>query len=288
MLQVISVIFLITLTTFLIKKFFKNELHTMLMEKQVPGLQKTDPVLGNLPDMFKAGSLPNFLHQLHARFGPIASYWHNDVFTVSLADPKYFKITEKMFDRHSALFEFALPLISWKSMQFLNGEFGRERFKFMSQPFGFSGCEKALGKISEMVKEDLSKWDVNGQVPLHEEMMKTAINIITKTNFGCHFQEERNSKILLEGYKNVFTDFDDALLGVWSFGQGDAREEVFHKNVHNFKNEIKRIVEAYIEVRNVGDYEPAPFLDALIDNIDDQDEIVHHAITLEDSTPLAP
>ena len=279
MLQVISVIFLITLTTFLIKKFFKNEVHTMLTEKQVPGLQKTDPVLGNLPDMFKAGSLPKFLHQLHARFGPIASYWHNDVFTVSLADPKYFKITEKMFDRHSALFEFALPLISWKSIQFLNGEFGRERFKFMSQPFGFSGCEKALGKISEIVKEDLSKWDVNGQVPLHEEMMKTAINIITKTNFGCHFQEERNSKILLEGYKNVFTDFDDALLGVWSFGQGDAREEDFNKNVQNFKNEIKRIVEAHIEVRNVGDYEPAPFLDALINNIDDQDEIVHHAIT---------
>ena len=107
-----------------------------------------------------------------------------------------------MFDRHLALFEFALPLISWKSMQFLNGDFGRNRFKFMAQPFGFSGCEKALGKITEIVKEDMAKWDLNGEIDLHTEMMKTAINIIPKTNFGCHFQDKKNSKILL--------DFDDA------------------------------------------------------------------------------
>ena len=168
MLQFISVIFFISLTTFLIKKFWKNGQYSVLLERPVPGLQKTDPILGNLPDLFKAGSLPKFLNQLHARFGPIASYWHKDVFTVSLADPKYFKITEKMFDRHPALFEFALPLISWKSMQFLNGDFGRNRFKFMAQPFGFAGCEKALGilekkssskmlKISKLKSSGLSK-----------------------------------------------------------------------------------------------------------------------------------
>ena len=198
------------------------------MERPVPGLQKTDSILGNLPDLFKAGSLPKFLHQLHARFGPIASYWHKDVFTVSLADPKYFKITEKMFDRHPALFEWSLPLISWKSMTFLNGNFGRNRFRFMAQPFGFSGCEKALGKITEIVKKDIAKWDLNGEIDLHTEMMKTAINIIPKTNFGCHFQDKRNSKILL--------DFDDALLGVWSFGQVDSREKEFEQNDQNVQH----------------------------------------------------
>ena len=164
-------------------------------EKQVPGLPKTDTILGNLPDMFRAGSLPNFLRKLHETYGPIASYWHKDVLTVSLADPKYFKMTEKMFDRHPALFEFALPLISWKSMQFQNGEFGRKRFKLMSQPFGFSGCANALEKVKRIVKEDISSWDKNNEVALHKEMMKTAINLITKTNFGCHFKDENNSKI---------------------------------------------------------------------------------------------
>jgi cytochrome P450 family 20 subfamily A len=65
----------------------------------------------------------------------------------------------------------------------------------------------------------------------------------------------------------------------WSFGKGDARETEFKKNVQNFKNEIKRIVEAHIEKKNAGDYDTAPFLDALIDNIDDKDEIIHQAIT---------
>ena len=279
MLSVLLAVFLIALLTFLIKKFSKNDVSSFPPVKDVPGLKKSDPILGNLPDIFKAGDLPRFLKQLHAEFGPIASYWHQDVFTVSLGDPKYFRITEKMFDRHSAMFEFALPLISWKSMQFLNGEFGRNRFKFMAQPFAFSGCENVLEKINAIVKEDISKWDVTKTIPLHEKLMEIAINIITKTNFGCHFQEEKNSKTLLEGYRKVFTDFDDALLGVWSFGQGDAREEEFHKNVQDFKNEIKRIVEAHIRVRDAGDYDPAPFLDALIDNIDDEDEIVHQAIT---------
>ena len=279
MLSVLLAVFLIALLTFLIKKFSKNDVSLFPPVKDVPGLKKSDPILGNLPDIFKAGDLPRFLKQLHAEFGPIASYWHQDVFTVSLGDPKYFRITEKMFDRHSAMFEFALPLISWKSMQFLNGEFGRNRFKFMAQPFAFSGCENVLEKINAIVKEDISKLDITENIPLHEKLMEIAINIITKTHFGCHFQEEKNSKTLLEGYRKVFTDFDDALLGVWSFGQGDAREEEFHKNVQDFKNEIKRIVEAHIRVRDAGDYDPAPFLDALIDNIDDEDEIVHQAIT---------
>jgi len=273
---ILTVVLLIVLTTQLLKKVLKNE---MQQQKDVPGLQKSDPVLGNLPDMFKAGSLLKFLQELHAQFGPIASYWHKDVFTVSLADPKYFKITEKMFDRHPAMFEFALPLISWKSMQYLNGDFGRNRYKFMAQPFGFSGCEKALEKMTNVVKEDIFKWNVHENIPLHEKMLKMAINIITKTNFGCHFQEEKNSEILLKEYEKVITDFDDALLGVWSFGKGDEREEEFHRNVKSFKKEIRRIVEAYIDVRNIGDYDPAPFLDALIDNIDDQDEIIHQAIT---------
>ena len=50
-------------------------------------------------------SFLNFLKRLHSKFGPIASYWQGDVFTVSIGDPKYFKDIEKMFDRHPALFK---------------------------------------------------------------------------------------------------------------------------------------------------------------------------------------
>ena len=105
------------------KKYSKKQ------RSRVPGLSRTSKTHGNLEDIAAAGSMVEFLRNLHARFGPIASFWYKDVYTVSLADSKYFKKTEKMFDRHKALFEFAEPLISKKSSQYLNGDFGKQRFK---------------------------------------------------------------------------------------------------------------------------------------------------------------
>ena len=78
---------------------------TRSSKRRVPGLSKRDNITGNLPDIAEAGGLLNFLKRLHTKFGPIASYWQGDVFTVSIANPKYFKYTEKIFDRHPALFE---------------------------------------------------------------------------------------------------------------------------------------------------------------------------------------
>ena len=125
LLHILATLFVLALLTLLFKRKVFGRDKFLDEKKSLPGLVKTDKVLGNLPDIFKAGSLPTFLLQLHEKYGPIASYWHKDVLTVSLGDPKYFKITEKMFDQHPAMFEFALPLIFEKSMQFQNGEFGR-------------------------------------------------------------------------------------------------------------------------------------------------------------------
>ena len=68
-------------------------------------MSKRDKISGNLSDIAEAGGFLNFLKRLHSEFGPIASYWQGDVFTVSIADPKYFKDIEKTFDRHPALFK---------------------------------------------------------------------------------------------------------------------------------------------------------------------------------------
>ena len=78
---------------------------TRSSKRRVPGLSKRDKITGNLTDIAEAGGFLSFLKMLHARFGPVASYWQGDVLTVSIADPKYFKDTEKMFDRHPALFK---------------------------------------------------------------------------------------------------------------------------------------------------------------------------------------
>ena len=96
MLLIITLLLLILLPVYIFTRSSK---------RRVPGLSKRDNITGNLPDIAEAGGLLNFLKRLHTKFGPIASYWQGDVFTVSIADTKYFKYTEKIFDRHPALFE---------------------------------------------------------------------------------------------------------------------------------------------------------------------------------------
>ena len=245
----------------------------------VPGLSKTNDKLGNLEDIAKAGSMVKFLKDLHARFGPIASYWHKDVFTISLADLKYLKLTEKMFDRHRALFEFAEPLISNKSLQFLNGQFGRSRYKLLSEPFGYSGCCQVFDVMKNIVREFTSKWRLGDKLELHESMMRLAINIILKTNFGYYFENSENSERLLTLYFNVINDLDDVLNGLWAFGCEDEREENFQKKLSEFKAEMRTIVEEHKRRKYNGDYDRAPFLDIALENCDDEDEIVHQAIT---------
>ena len=65
--------------------------------RRPPGLAARHPRLGNLPDLAAAGSLPAFLASLHAAHGPVASFWHGEVFTVSLASPDHFRCTQRMF-----------------------------------------------------------------------------------------------------------------------------------------------------------------------------------------------
>ena len=164
-------------------------------------------------------------------------------------------------------------------MQFLNGEFGKGRYKLMTEPFSFSGCSNVFNQMTEIVGHHIESWQDGDIIPLHESMMKLAINIITQTNFGAHFKDETNSRNLHHQYSSVIDDLDDVLNGLWTFGSGDKREGKFEQNLRIFKAEMKKIVTEHKIRREDGDYSLAPFLDTLLDNLDDEDEIVHQAIT---------
>ena len=133
--------------------------------------------------------------------------------------------------------------------------------------------------MTEIVGHHIESWQDGDVIPLHESMMKLAINIITQTNFGAHFKDETNSRNLHHQYSSVIDDLDDVLNGLWTFGSGDEREGKFEQNLRIFKAEMRKIVTEHKIRRDDGDYSLAPFLDTLLDNLDDEDEIVHQAIT---------
>ena len=136
-------------------------------------------------------------------------------------------------------------------------------------------------QMTEIVGHHVGSWSDGdtGTVPLHESMMKLAINIITQTNFGAHFKDKANSDNLNQQYSSVINELDDVLNGLWTFGSGDEREEKFEQNLRIFKNEMKKIVIEHRIRKGDGDFSLAPFLDMLLDNLDDEDEIIHQAIT---------
>ena len=54
---------------------------------------------GNLPDIGRAGSLHEFLMELHEEYGSIASFWMGEKLVVSIASPELFKQHLSVFDR---------------------------------------------------------------------------------------------------------------------------------------------------------------------------------------------
>lgn len=54
---------------------------------------------GNVPDIERAGSLQEFLVDLHGQYGAIASFWIGQKLVVSVASPKLFKEQQAVFDR---------------------------------------------------------------------------------------------------------------------------------------------------------------------------------------------
>merc|ERR1711953_1631707 len=133
--------------------------------------------------------------------------------------------------------------------------------------------------MKSIVREFTSQWKVGNKIKLHDSMMRLAINIILKTNFGYYFENSENSERLLTLYFNVINDLDDVLNGLWAFGCEDEREENFQKKLSEFKAEMRTIVEEHKRRKYNGDYDRAPFLDIALENCDDEDEIVHQAIT---------
>ena len=54
---------------------------------------------GNISDIGRAGSLHEFLIELHMQHGPIAGFWFGQMYTVSIASPELFKQHSNVFDR---------------------------------------------------------------------------------------------------------------------------------------------------------------------------------------------
>lgn len=243
----------------------------------IPGLTPSHPTQGNLTEIGLAGSLPAFLTKLHSEYGDVAGFWFGEVYTVSVCQPHHYRKLERLFDRHPKLFEVIEPLVGHISLQFANGEHGKERYKLLSRPFSQATNQQLLPQVVKVTQGLFQQ--LPQQLPLHQTMMAVGITTITQCHFGGYCQKEDNVEQLQKAYQLVFDDFDDAILGKWTMGQGDSREHQMGKNLKNFKTIVGDMVRAHRARKDSGEYDAAPFLDNLLDHVDDEEDVISQAIT---------
>ena len=85
-----------------------------------------------------------FLLTLHAKYGPIASFWYGPQYCISIGNAEIMKQAKHLFDRPAAMFEMVEPLIGKSSIQFASGDEGRRRHKLLAEAMSIRTSERLM------------------------------------------------------------------------------------------------------------------------------------------------
>jgi len=234
---VVSIVFLLTLFWF----FFRRDVKVR-RTITIPGVSPSDSELGNLGDIGRAGSLHQYLTELHKKYGPIVSFYWNKDRVVSIASPEAFHETRRLFDRPVPLFAPFEPLIGSKSIQYANGDEGRYRRKnHYDIPLSPTILRGHFFQIFQNVLRDkLNFWKENNEnrINLHAEMLTLAIRSITLAAFGSKaiYGEE---DLIEQAYNTCWHEMEMRIQGESSTLK---RENDFQNARNYFLAKVKEII----------------------------------------------
>ncbi|UJR27121.1 hypothetical protein I4U23_008420 [Adineta vaga] len=231
----ITIIFLLNLVWL---KYRRNIQH----KSTIPGLSASDPELGNLGDIGRAGSLHQFLTKLHKKFGPIASFYWSKQRVVSIASTEAFHDTRRLFDRPISLFAPFEPLIGTHSIQYANGDIGRYRRKnhydAALSPIALRG--HFFDIFQRVLSEKMILWQSNEGKPLvlQAEMLSMAIRSITLAAFGSTilFGDEKRIE---QAYNTCWHEMEMRIQG---HAMDSKREVEFNEARKYFLDKVKEII----------------------------------------------
>ena len=109
-----------------------------------------------------------FLLTLHAKYGPVASFWYGPHYCISIGNADLMKQVKHLFDRPAALFEMVEPLIGKSSIQFTSGDEGRWRHKLLSEAMSIRTSERLMPgmiQVKGIVMMEASHADFNIKSP---------------------------------------------------------------------------------------------------------------------------
>ncbi|XP_013399187.1 cytochrome P450 20A1-like [Lingula anatina] len=196
----------------------------------IPGLDPSDPNDGNLADIAKAGSLHEFLVELHETHGPIASFWMGQKMVVSTASPGLFSQQSNVFDRPAELYEVYKPLFGAPSILFTNGGAGRKRREMYDGSMRNEQLLKMSPIFSKLAEELAAKWGTmvdDQHIPLTQHMLALSFKGILRTLFPGSFKDDKDVVSLRKNLDVCWHEMEQEVLTGEVPEKGSQKEKRF-------------------------------------------------------------
>lgn len=213
----------------------------------VPGMQPHADQNGNLSDIGKAGSLHEFLMELHKEFGPIASFWWGKTYTVSIASYELFKEHQHVFDRPVEPFMMFEPMLTPHSISYANGADGRLRRQAYDKVFNYDGLHIYYDMLQKVADEVCSKWehaDVDDHFPLRDHMFMFAIKGALISLLGDRMKEDKEAMSFKMSYDVAWEEMEQRLTNPVPPAENSTRMQNFQEALANMKDTVLRVIKA--------------------------------------------
>jgi cytochrome P450 family 20 subfamily A len=269
----VSIIFFLSIVWLIFRRGSKQKFN-------VPGVTASHPELGNLGDIGQAGSLHQYLTNLHKKFGPIVSFYWEKQRVVSIASPEAFHETRRLFDRPVLLFAAFEPFIGANSIQYANGDVGRYRRKYhydaALSPIALRG--HFFDIFQRVLHEKMISWQSNEGKPIavHAEMLALAIRSITLAAFGTSILFG-NEKHIEKAYNTCWHEMEMRIQGQ----PVDSKREIEFNEARNYF--LQTVKEVIAERRQRSGDDDKCFIDYLLadeENVVSEEHICDEVITM--------
>ncbi|XP_072043260.1 cytochrome P450 20A1-like [Amphiura filiformis] len=240
-----------------------------------------DPLFsgGNIPDIGKAGNMHAFLVNLHASYGPIASFWWGPKLAVSIASPELFRQQQNVFDRPSELFVAFQPLLGENSIMYANGANGKKRRNLYAKAFSHRAVGYYMETFSEVASELVSSLQAlpnDEHISIQQFCLALVLKGITRSSYGNYFKNHEACLAFRRNFDICWGELEYSL-GHGAPEEGSARDKAFKEA----RGQLLSTFDAIIKKRRV---DPPPperqlFIDILLENDLPESQIMDDCIT---------
>ncbi|XP_062570148.1 cytochrome P450 20A1-like [Saccostrea cucullata] len=245
----------------------------------IPGPEPTTKEDGNLSDIARAGSLHEYLLELHKQYGDITAFWMGQELVISICSPELFKQHAAVFDRPPSLFELFKPLIGEKSIQYANKAEGRRRRKCYDSVLAHDYLHHYYPAIQEISDNLVKKWSSiakDEHIPLAQYMIGFALKLGLVNLFGSKAWSDEQILEFSHQYEIAWQEMERRLTEGFP-EDGSSRMKAFEDAKKRMSEQVNKII------KNCKKHKKDPneylLIDALLESTTDEELVFSDALT---------